>query len=176
MKNKKDNIILCFIWGITFLVYAIVIILHYLPQSANIPVFAKHLPMLNAILNGAAFVFLILAYVFIKKKNIYFHKICTLTACVLSIIFLLSYVLYHYLCGDSNYGGAYEFLFGFILISHILLAGISFPFIMITLYRGLKGDFIKHKKISKKVFPVWLYVTLTGVLVYVFLSPYYICI
>ena len=96
MTSKRDNIVLYFIWGITFLVYAIIIILHYLPQSTNIPVFAKYLPMLNAVLNGTAFVFLTLAYVFIKKKKIFFHKTCTLTACILSIIFLLSYILYHY--------------------------------------------------------------------------------
>ena len=149
MKNKKDNIILCFIWGITFLVYAIVIILHYLPQSANIPVFAKHLPMLNAILNGTAFVFLILAYVFIKKKNIYFHKICTLTACVLSIIFLLSYVLYHYLCGDSNYGGAYEFLFGFIwstIISFLIFFTRAFEGYALSSYKYFKHiNFLSYK-------------------------------
>ena len=121
MNNKKDNIVLYFIWGITFLVYAIVIVLHYLPQANNIPYFAKYLPMLNACLNGSAFVFLILAYFFIKKKKILIHKRCTLTACVLSIIFLLSYVLYHYLCGDSSYGGKYRSLFSFILISHILI-------------------------------------------------------
>ncbi len=176
MNNQKDKIALYIIWGFTFIVYALVISLHYLPQANNIPVFAKNLPLLNACLNGTAFILLIMSYFFIRKKKVLLHKRCTLTACVLSIFFLLSYVLYHYLCGDASYEGDYKGVFIFILISHIILAAISLPFIIITLYRGLQGDFMKHKKIAKKIFPIWLYVTLTGVFVYVFLRDYYNCI
>ena len=173
---KKNNIIPYIIWGVTIAVYVIVVVLHDLPPNSNPPYFAKYLPMINACLNGTAFIVLILAFIFIKKRFIVLHKTCTLTACILSILFLLSYVLYHYLCGPTKYDGDYNSIYKFILISHILLAGGSLPFIMLTLYRGLQGDFTRHKKLAKIIFPIWLYVTFTGVCVYFFLSKYYKCV
>ncbi len=91
----------------------------------------------------------------------------------LSLIFLLNYVLYHSLSGDTAYGGENKSLYYFILLSHIFLAGISLPMILFSWLRGFYGDVAGHKKLVRFTYPIWLYVTLTGVLVYLFLSPYY---
>jgi putative membrane protein len=171
MKENKN--VVRFIWIFTIIVYALVIILHELPQADYEPAFVSFLPMVNAIINGTCFVLLIAALIAIKGKNIALHKALNTTAMALSVIFLLSYVTNHYFSGDTKYAGEYNTLFYFILITHIALAGISLPFILLAYYRGLIGSIQRHKRLVRFTYPIWLYVTLTGVLVYIFLAPYY---
>ena len=171
LQNRKKS--LTAIWIFTIVVYALVIALHYLPSVENQPSFTSFQPMLNAIINGTCFVLLIASLVAIKNKNVELHKKLNTTAMLLSVVFLLNYVLYHYLAGDTSYLGESKALFYFILITHILLAGISLPMILIAYYRGLIGDVQKHRRLVKFTYPIWLYVTFTGVLVYAMLSPYY---
>lgn len=148
------------------------------------------LPMLNAIVNGTCFVVLLAALFAIKKKNVLLHRRLMTGALILSVIFLVSYVLYHLgheggvLYGDTDHNGGLSdeeriaaggirFLYYFILLSHILLSIVIVPLVLVTYVRGLSERFDKHRKIAKFTLPLWLYVTLTGVLVYLMISPYY---
>lgn len=157
----------------TVLVYALVIVLHEIDFGIETPEFAKSQPLLHAILNGSTFVALVFALIAIKKGNVNLHKRLTSLGMLLSLVFLLSYVLYHTLAGSTAYGGEMAGLYYFILLTHILLAALSLPFILFAYYRGFIGDVERHKKIVKFTYPVWLYVALTGVVVYIFLAPYY---
>ena len=109
----------------------------------------------------------------IKNKNVELHKKFNSVAMLFSLVFLLSYVVYHFFSPETQYEGNYREFYLIILLSHIALAAISLPFILIAYYRGFVGNIEGHKKIVKTVYPVWLYVSFTGVLVYLFLSPYY---
>ena len=171
MKENKN--IVRGIWAFTAVVYILVIVLHELPGSEQTPAFVDYLSGLNAVINGTCFLLLIGALIAVKSKNISLHKKLNTAAMLLSVVFLLSYVTNHYFSGDTHYGGSYPELFYTILVSHIALAGISLPFILLAYYRGLIGAVEHHKKIVRFVFPVWLYVTFSGVLVYIFLAPYY---
>lgn len=172
-KFRNDKLIIPGIWIFTTVVYALVMALHYIPKIEDAPDFTSQLPLLHAFLNGACFVLLILSLLAIKRKNISVHQKCNTIAMIFSVVFLLSYVLYHATNNDTEYAGDSEALYYFILITHIVLAGLSLPAILLAYYRGLIGDIEKHKKIVRFTYPVWLYVALTGVLVYVFLQPYY---
>lgn len=162
------------IWVFTIVVYALVISLHYIPKPNTVPAFTQYLPVLHAVLNGTCFVLLVASLIAIKKKNVRLHKTLNTIAMALSVVFLLSYVLYHVTNDDTKYEGPYAVMYYSVLFSHILLAGLSLPGILFAFYRGLIGDIEKHRKIVRITYPVWLYVTLTGVLVYLFLKPYYL--
>ena len=170
---KVNRSIIILIWLFTAVVYALVIILHELPKSEWQPDFIGYLPGLNATLNATCFILLSISFFVIKKGNVGLHKKLNTTAMVLSVLFLLSYVTRNYFADDVIYQGGYRMLYLFILLTHILLAGVSLPFILLSYYHGFIDNRKLHKKLVKFVFPIWLYVTLTGVLVYLFLAPYY---
>lgn len=172
-RIELDKRVVYGIYAFTAVVYGLVILLHELPEVAYKPSFVSYLPALNAVINGTCFMLLIGALVAIKKKLIKLHKQLNTTAMVLSVLFLLSYVLNHYFSGDTVYGGNMTGLYYFILISHILLAGISLPFILLAYYKAYAGDMEGHRKMVKFTYPMWVYVTFTGVLVFMFLAPYY---
>ena len=161
------------IWIFTGVVFALVLCLHEIQKAAFDVPFTKNLPQLNATINGTCFILLLLSLFMIKQKNITMHKRLNTLAMVLSVFFLLSYVTYHMFNADTKYLGDHATLYYFILFSHILLAAVSLPMILFSYYRGLTGDIQKHKKLVRFTYPIWLYVTLTGVLVYLFLAPYY---
>lgn len=126
------------------------------------------LPFLNALLNGICIFFLMNGLYFIKKKMVTFHKICMLTAFLVSLAFLASYLIYHYHVGSIPYKGQgwLRTLYFTILISHTLLAA-SVPFLaLLTFYWALKADFKKHVKLAHWTFPIWLYVSFTGIIIY----------
>lgn len=168
----KDKVVVS-IWLFTVVVFALVILLHELPAPDNAPGFVSVLPAVNAGINGTCFLVLIASLVAIKSKNVDLHKKLNTAAMLLSVVFLLSYVTNHYFSGDVSYAGENKGLYLFILISHIVLAGISLPFILLSFYHGLQGRIEKHRKLVRFVYPIWLYVTLTGVMVFLFLQPYY---
>ncbi len=170
---KENKTIIWGIWIFTAIVYALVIILHELPGAESAPAFVEYLSPFNATINGTCFVLLIISLFAVKSGKIELHKKLNTAAIVLSVVFLLSYVTNHYFSGDTSYGGEYKAVFYFILISHIILAGVSLPFILLAYYRGYIGAIQKHKKLVRFTYPVWGYVTFTGVLVYLFLAPYY---
>lgn len=129
----------------------------------------------NAIINSFVTLSLIAALLAVKKKNFVLHKRLMLTAILLSVLFLLSYICHHLWAGDTSFGGtgAVRYVYYFILITHIILAAVILPFILVTAYRGLSGNYEKHKKIARISWPLWLYVSITGVLVYLLISPHY---
>ncbi len=170
---KLDKRVVYGIYAFTAVVYALVIILHEMPQASFVPGFVQYLPLLNAIINGTCFLLLVGALVAIKQKNVSLHKTLNSTAMVLSVVFLLSYVLNHFFSGDTIYGGEQKGVFYFILFTHIVLAGLSLPFILLAYYKAYAGDLMGHRKMVKYTYPMWVYVTFTGVLVYAFLAPYY---
>ena len=135
----------------------------------------SYLPLFHAILNATTAILLLCGFILIKNKNSKLHKLCMMTAFILSSVFLISYVFSKLVLDHETirYVGEYIIIYRFILISHILLSIPVLPLALFSMYRGLTGEFEKHKNIVKWTFPVWMYVAITGVLVYVFMSPYY---
>ncbi len=133
-------------------------------------------PKFHAILNSLTALCLIFGVYFIKNKNIQLHKIANLTAFALSSLFLVSYVTYHSLAPATKFGGegVVKYFYYFILLTHIVLAATILPLILFTFQRALSGQIDKHRKLVKFTFPLWLYVAITGVLVYILIKPYYI--
>jgi len=161
------------IWIFTGVVFALVLTLHEIQKAAIDVPFTKNLPKLNATLNGTCFILLIFSLLMIKQKKIAMHQRLNTLAMILSVVFLLSYVAYHMFNADTKYLGEHPGLYYFILFSHITLAAVSLPMILFSYYRGITNDIQNHKKLVRWTYPIWLYVTLSGVLVYVFLAPYY---
>ncbi|MBD1372829.1 DUF420 domain-containing protein [Hazenella sp. IB182357] len=133
------------------------------------------LPMMNAIFNSFTFIFLLTALIMIKQKNIKLHRRFILAAFTTTTFFLVTYVTYHSLAESTSYGGdgIMRYIYFFILISHILLSIVIVPLALFTTARGLNMQVEKHRKIARWTMPLWLYVSLTGVLVYLMISPYY---
>ena len=133
------------------------------------------LPTIYATINGITAVTLIAALVAIKNNKILVHKTLMTSCIALSVMFLLLYVLYHATSETTNYGGTgmVRNVYFFLLISHILLSIIIIPLVLVTYVRALSKKFDKHKKIARITFPIWLYVAITGVVVYMMISPYY---
>lgn len=131
------------------------------------------LPAIYATINGTTAVVLVTAVIAVKNKKFLLHERLIKFAISLSAMFLLLYVAYHITSESTKYGGDYSTLYFIILISHILLSIIVVPFVLFTFFQGWKGDFVKHRKIAKITFPLWLYVTVSGVIVYLMISPFY---
>lgn len=133
------------------------------------------LPPIYATINGITAVVLVLAVIAIKKGNQKVHERLMTTAIVLSVAFLVMYVAYHMTADSTKFGGdgIVKLIYFFILITHILLSIAIIPLVLITYVRALAKRFDKHRKIAKITFPLWLYVAVTGVVVYLMISPYY---
>jgi putative membrane protein len=132
------------------------------------------LPPFYASLNGITAVLLILALVFIKSGNMKLHQ-RTIQVCLgISLLFLVCYVAYHMTSDSTAYEGSYKAIYYFILISHILLSVAVIPLVLFTYLFALEGNYVKHKKYTRFAFPIWLYVAITGVVVYWMISPYYV--
>lgn len=143
----------------------------------------------NAVINSMVTILLIAGFVVVRKGNYLLHKKIMITAMVLSVLFLISYIAHHLLAGDTKFGdidhngivtneekaavGSLRLVYYVILITHIPLAAIILPFILFTAYRALIAEFPAHKKLARITWPIWLYVAITGVLVYLMISPYY---
>lgn len=178
------------IWGISLAVPLVVAILLFLPTRLAMPAeVIAWLPKLHALVNSLTAVVLLAALWAVLRKNIQLHRNLMLTAIGLGALFLISYVLYHAsadstIYGDVNGDGmrdAQEALlvqgsigwYYFVLISHIVLAAMVLPFVLVATYRGLKREDARHRKVVRWAFPIWLYVSVTGVIVYLMISPYY---
>ena len=141
--------------------------------DAKLPVF---LPPIYASVNALTAFVLVLAFMAIQKKKIKLHERLMKLAIALSILFLLMYIAYHMTSDSTNFGGegVAKHLYYFVLITHILLSIIVIPFVLITYVRAITNNIEKHKKIARITFPLWLYVAITGVIVYIMISPYYV--
>ncbi|MFT5891218.1 MAG: putative membrane protein [Dokdonia sp.] len=134
------------------------------------------LPSIYATINGLTAIVLVLAVLQIKKGNRKTHERLMKFAILLSVLFLVMYVAYHMTSDSTSYGGegAVRYLYFFILITHIVLSIVIIPLVLFTYVRALAARFDKHKKLAKITFPIWLYVAITGVVVYLMISPYYV--
>ncbi|MGG6229494.1 DUF420 domain-containing protein [Tenacibaculum sp. SDUM215027] len=134
------------------------------------------LPPIYASINGFTAVLLVASVVAIKKGERKLHEQLNTTAIICSALFLVMYVAYHMTSDSTKFGGEgmIKYVYFFILITHILLSIVIIPFVLITFMRARLGNFPEHKKIAKITFPLWLYVAVTGVVVYLMISPYYV--
>ncbi len=134
-------------------------------------IFAK----INAFINSTVSILLVYGLILVRQKKFTQHRNVMLTAFGFSSLFLVSYILHHLLTIDTHFGGvgAIRFFYFPLLISHVFLAATILPFILLTTYRGLTSDFGNHRKIARLTYPIWLYVSISGVLVYLMIAPYY---
>lgn len=139
---------------------------HQAPPGAG-PLVAA-LPLLNACLNATSAALLCAGFVFIRRRNVTAHKACMVSALTVSILFLVSYVTYHSLAGSRPFTGTgwIRLVYYPMLLSHIVLAAVIVPLALTTVYRALQGNFARHVRIARWTLPIWLYVSVTGVLVY----------
>lgn len=172
-QNDKQARLL--ILTVSFVVFAAVVVLSRVQLDVDLGFDVHVFALINAVINTLVSILLVAALVAVRNKNFVLHKNIMYGAIILSVLFLVSYIAHHLLAGDTVYGGegSIRYLYYFILISHIFLAAIILPFILFTAYRALTGQYQKHKKLARYTWPLWLYVSITGVLVYLFISPYY---
>ncbi|MFN2493783.1 MAG: DUF420 domain-containing protein [Pyrinomonadaceae bacterium] len=139
------------------------------------PEYISYLPHLNALLNSTSAILLVAGFRFIRHGRIIAHRNCQLSALVCSALFLISYLTYHYFHGTTRFAGQgiTRPIYFIILITHTTLAVIIVPLILVTLYRAARLDFIRHKRIARWTLPAWLYVSVTGVIVYLMLYQIY---
>ena len=135
----------------------------------------RFLPTLNAILNATSGLLVLTGFIFIRRKQINAHRACMVAAVTVSLLFLVSYIVYHYHHGATRFTGTglARPVYFTILISHTLLAATIVPFVIVTLRRALRGQFLRHMKVARWTFPMWLYVSVTGVIVYFMLYHFY---
>lgn len=176
MATISNNVSKWLVIVVSVAVPALVAILFVVkPPEVDLGIDLTLFPKFHALLNSIATVLLLAGLYFIKQRNITAHKTMMIFAIVVSAIFLVSYVVYHTLSEPTRYGGegVMKYIYYFILITHVVLAAGALPFILITFLRALAGNFAKHRKMARYTLPVWLYVTVTGVVVYFLISPYY---
>ena len=187
--KKNDKLAYTLIGVFSVVVFVVVTFLSKFTLDVELP-FDKHIfALINAVINSAVAVLLIAGLIAIKQKNYTLHKSIMLSAMVLSLLFLVTYIAHHLLAGEAKFGDAnfdgvvddaekaalgntrpfYLILLG----THIVLAATSLPFILWTAYRALTSDFAAHKNLAKKVWPIWFYVAVTGPIVYLMIKQYY---
>jgi putative membrane protein len=189
--NKNDAKAKWLIGLFSVIVFLTVTILgkYNLAGKVSLPFNVHIFALINAVINSLVTIFLIAGLLAVKRKNFLLHKKIMMVAMALSVLFLLSYICHHLFAGEAIYGdtdgvkglsdaeiqaaGGMRTLYLAILITHIPLAGLALPFILFAAYRALVGEYEKHKKIVRIIYPIWLYVAVTGVIVYYMVSPYY---
>lgn len=187
LVNKNLNVPIAIISVAIPLVVAVLFILPRPDIEAGFDV--KVLPFFHALLNSATAVLLLASLYFIKNGHQQAHKWANLLAVIISVIFLLSYVTYHFLTESTRFGdvnhdgvvdvaekaalGAGRYIYYFLLLTHIVLAAVIVPMVLFTLLRAFQGDNPRHRKIARITWPIWFYVAVTGVIVYIMIQPYY---
>lgn len=186
-KNDKKARVLILVFS--FVVFAAVVLLSRVKLDVDLGFDPHVFASANAVINFIVTILLIAGFVTVKKGNYQLHKKIMMTAMVLSVLFLVSYISHHLFAGETKFGdinhdglisdeeksaaGSLRVVYYVILITHIPLAGIILPFILFTAYRALVAEWPRHKKLARITWPIWLYVAITGVLVYLLISPYY---
>lgn len=164
------------VWGLSALVVGLVVFLIVTPEALRVEgLDVSGLPRFHAILNGSTAVLLALGVALIRRGRRTAHRNAMAAAFALSCLFLVSYVIYHSQTPPTRFGGEglIRGVYFFILISHVVLAAGILPLALFTVTRAIRGEFGRHRRIARITFPLWLYVTVTGVLVYVMMAPYY---
>jgi putative membrane protein len=187
--EKNDKKAWWLIGIVSFVVFAAVVLLSRIKLEVDLGFNVHAFATFNAIVNSIVTVLLVAGLIAAKRRNLLVHKKIMLTAMILSVLFLLSYICHHLFAGDTKFGdldhngivteaekaqaGGLRTFYYIILITHIPLAGIVLPFILFTAYRALIGEYSQHRKLARITWPIWFYVAFTGVLVYLLISPYY---
>mgnify|MGYP001126061248 CR=1 FL=1 len=179
MKNKLTDRSAFIITAILSIVVVLLVTLMFtgiFSFKGDVPSFIYSLPLLHAILNGSTALLLIFSLRAIKNKQIDTHKTLNMAAFLLSSLFLVSYVVYHTAVPSTSFGGEgiLRYFYLFILLTHILCSIVVLPLVLISFWYGISNQIVKHTKLVKIAFPVWLYAAFTGGLVYVLISPYYV--
>jgi len=174
--KKNDKLARLLILTVSVVVFAAVALLSKFKLQLDLGFNAHIFAAISAMLNSTVSILLIVAFIAVRNKKFELHKRLMLVAIVLSVLFLVTYISHHLLAGETKYGGTgtFRYVYYFILATHIPLAAIILPFILFTAYRSLAGEYAAHKKIARYTWPLWLYVSITGVLVYLMISPYYV--
>jgi putative membrane protein len=173
--RKNDKLARTLILTVSITVFALVVVLGRVKWLIDLG-FDKHIfAQFNAIVNSIVALLLLIALLAVKRKNYLLHKRLMLTAIVLSVLFLVSYICHHLFNEETKFGGvgSIRWIYFFILSTHIVLAAIILPFVLFTAYRALVAEFPAHRKLARITWPIWFYVSVTGVLVYLMISPYY---
>lgn len=173
----------------SFVVFAVVVTLDRVSLNVKLPFNVHVFALFNAVVNATVAILLIWALLAVKSGNYILHKRLMMTALILSIAFLVSYIAHKLLAGEARFGdadhdgivsdaekaavGGLRMIYFIILATHILLAAVILPFILFTSYRALIAEWPAHKKIARYTWPLWFYVALTGPIVYIMISPYY---
>jgi putative membrane protein len=162
----SDRLALSLIAAVSCAVVIVVAILTLGGQATSPS--ASALPALNAALNGTSAMLLATGYLFIRRRRVAAHRACMLGAFAVSVLFLISYVIYHAQAGSRPFPGQgwIRPVYFALLISHIVLAAVILPAVLVTIYRAWQADFLRHRAIARWTFPIWLYVSVTGVVVY----------
>lgn len=174
---------------VSFVIFSAILILSRVKLNVDVGFDIHVFALINACINSVVSILLVLGLVAVKVRKFVVHRNLMLTAMVLSILFLISYISHHLLAGDTRFGdvnhdnvvdraeliavGQMRMIYFIILITHIFLAAVILPFILFSTYRALVADWSKHRKLAKITWPIWLYVSVTGVVVYLMISPYY---
>jgi putative membrane protein len=174
--DTTNNRYLALIAILSVIVPVVVALLFFMPKAGGSKVDVSFLPPFYASINFLTAVVLVIGYVNIRKGNVKVHRASMLTAFGLSVIFLVSYVTYHFLGERTLYGGdgILKYVYYFILLTHIVLSVVIVPLVLLSVYFGISNQLARHRRISRWTFPIWLYVAVTGVLVYILISPYYV--
>lgn len=191
LLQKNDRKARILIFTVSFIVFAVVTILgkYNLAGKINLS-FDEHIfALINAFINATVGLLLVAGLLAVKNNNFELHKRIMLTALILSVLFLVSYIAHHLLAGETAYGetdgvkglsdaellavGPMRKFYLALLLTHIPLAGIVLPFILFAAYRALTGEYEQHKKLVRIVWPVWFYVAISGVIIYCMIEPYY---
>lgn len=187
--EKNDKMAGWLIGIFSVVVFTVVVVLGRVKLDVNLGFDVHVFAMANAFINATIAVLLVAALVAVKQQNYSLHKQLMMTALILSVVFLLSYIAHHLFAGEAKFGDAnhdglvseeeklavsgVRIIYFVILITHIFLAAIILPFILFTAYRALTAEFPRHKKLAKITWPLWFYVAVTGPIVYWMISPYY---
>jgi putative membrane protein len=189
LLEKNDSQAKWLIGVVSFVIFATIVILSRVKIEAELGFDVHVFALINACINSVVSFLLVLGLITIKRRRYVLHKKLMLAAMIFSIVFLVSYVSHHLLAGDTRFGdinhdgmvdpsellavGNTRIIYFIILITHIFLAAIILPFILFTTYRAMIAEWPQHRKLAKITWPIWLYVSVTGVVVYLMISPYY---
>lgn len=186
INDKKAHIL---IWTISAIIFIAISVLDRTTLNISLGFDPHIFAMLSACVNSIVAVLLVCALILVKQKKYQTHRNVMLFTMLLSVLFLVFYIAHHLFTGETKYGdinhdgilttdekslaGNLRFVYYFIISTHIILAGIVMPFVLFSAYRGLTAQYQKHKKLVRYTFPIWLYVAITGVVVYLMISPFY---
>lgn len=173
--RKNDQHARWIIISFSLVVFVAIVILGRITINVDLGFDVHLFARANAVINSLVSILLVLGLLSVKKGMFQLHKKIMFSALLLSVLFLLSYICHHLFAGDTKFGGQgmIRTVYYFILITHIILAAVILPFILFTAYRALIAEWPQHTKLARITWPVWLYVSVTGVVVYFMISPYY---